>query len=104
MGSRIPKGAQRAIDKANRQRQLMAVAKVESIASVPPPRLMALGITPRNIMNMHDVFFNGEKQTLCVLADVEKGTIIRWDRGKNNRPAPDAKQEQLYGKVEIRRK
>jgi len=102
--SRIPKSAQRAIDKANRQRDLERLAQVERLASLPVPRRMDVNFTPRSIINLHDVFFNGEKQTLCVMADAVKGIIHRWSHGTGHRPGKGAVIQELQGKVEIRRK
>ncbi len=104
MGGRIPKSAQLAIDKANRNRQVSLAAKGEQIAALPTPRVMDVARTPRSIINLYDVFFNGEKQTLCTYANVDEGRIIRWSSGKGHRPLKGAELVQDLGKVEIRRK
>jgi hypothetical protein len=104
MGGRIPKSAQRAINKANAQRAASVLIQAAQVANISTPRMMQLGVTPRSIMNMHEVFFNGEKQLLCTYANVGEGKIIRWNRGIGNRPAKGAVLEEVYGKVEIRRR
>ncbi len=71
---------------------------------LPPMRFMSLSRTPRNIINLYDIYFNDEKQFLCVLADVPNGMIQRWMHGKGNVPAKGSPLETLYGKVEIRLK
>jgi hypothetical protein len=102
MGGRIPKSAQRAIDKANQQRRIFETAQTAAARGVTTPRKMEVGVTPRGTMNMFEVYFNDEKQLLCTLADVDSGTIRRWNAGAGNRPAKGAVQELLQGKVEIR--
>lgn len=55
----------------------------------------------------YDVFLNGEKQCVCLIADEEKGMVRRYKRnmlgilckGRNGLITED-----LYGKVEIKRK
>jgi hypothetical protein len=103
MGGRIPKRAQREIDKANIASAARRTKHLDAIANVPVPRVMDSN-TPRNIMNLHEVYFNDELQMLCTVADVNAGCIIRWNKGKGNHPAKDAELERLFGKVEIRRK
>ncbi len=103
MGGRIPKSAQKAIDKANRERAENIKRAEFANAALPIPRMMN-HLTPRGIANMHEVYFNGELQHLCTLANVDKGVIHRWTHGKGNRPAKDANIEELYGKVEIKRR
>jgi hypothetical protein len=73
-------------------------------AAMAAPRFMSLASTPRNIINMYDVYFNGEKQRLCTVADVGNGMIRRWMYGTGNVPAKDSPTEDLFGKVEIRLK
>jgi hypothetical protein len=102
--NRIPKKAQRAIDAANRAREQQKSRQYERFAALPPMRFMSLHQTPRNIINMYDVFFNGEKQRLCTIADVGQGMIRRWKYGTGSVPAPGSPTEDLFGKVEIRLK
>jgi hypothetical protein len=56
----------------------------------------------------YDVFFNGVKQSLCVVADEEKGYIERYKFGIGRRPLKGRFGRigtiKLHGKVEIRRK
>ncbi len=100
--NRIPKKAQRAIDAANRAREKTKSDEFKRRAALPEMRFMSLTKTPRNIINMYDVFFNGEKQKLCTLADVGTGTIHRWRYGRGNVPIPGSPVDVLQGKVEIR--
>jgi hypothetical protein len=102
--SHMPKRAQRAIDKANQSRDARLSEQYKHRMALPVPRMMSLNLTPRNIINMYDIFFNGEKQHLCIYADVNKGMIRRWSHGKGNRPDKDAFREDCYGTVEIRLK
>ncbi len=104
MGGRIPKSAQRAIDKANRMRSATLGMQMAERRAMPAPRRMALNETPRSLMNQYDVYFNDELQMLCVVADVDKGMIGRWKSGRGNRPDKNSGLEELYGKVEIRPK
>lgn len=104
MGNRIPKKAQRLIDKANRATQDRRINTEIKQAIIPVPRVMAMGMTPRHIMNLFDVYLNGEKQTLCTLANVDKGLVRRWDKGIGHTPLKGAVQEEVFGKVEIRRR
>lgn len=100
----IPKSAQRAIDKANRDRAKMARVRDQVAAQLPVPRVMAHGMTPQSIMNLFDVYLDGERQHLCTLANVDKGLIRRWCRGHAHLADKTGGQEEVYGKVEIRRK
>lgn len=102
--SHIPKRAQRAIDAANKARAKVEVERVAKVAALPPIRFMALNVTPRPIINLHDVYFNGVKQHLCLIADVDNGMIRRWLYGKGNRPAEGSPYEDVFGKVEIKLK
>ncbi len=104
MGGHIPKSAQRALDKANKASAARLIEKKAEVATLPLPRFMAVGMTPRNIINMHEVYFNGERQQLCTIADVDKGFIRRWMHGKGNVPAKDSPSEDCFGKVEIKRR
>lgn len=104
MGGRIPKSAQRAIDKANQQRKLSEITRQAAAAGIPIPRMMSIDTTPRSIMNMHEVYFNGEKQMLCTYVNVTEGKIIRWKEGTGMQPNRKAGQETCLGKVEIRRR
>jgi hypothetical protein len=104
MGGRIPKSAQKAIDKANQQRRLFQITREAAARSIPVPRVMATNVTPRHIANLFDVYFNDELQLLCTLANVDKGMIRRYTSGFGNRPDKGSPIEELYGKVEIRRK
>lgn len=58
--------------------------------------------------NLFDVFFNGVKQTLCTVADEEKGYIERYKFGMGRRPIKNRfgkiETVRLSGKVEIKRK
>jgi porphobilinogen deaminase len=102
--SRIPKSAQRAIDKANKASAARLSQIKEVQETIPLPREMDVIRTPRGVMNLHDVYFNDELQRLCVFASVGMGCIRRWSSGKGHVPDKDAKIEELRGKVEIRRK
>lgn len=56
----------------------------------------------------YDVFFNGVKQSLCIVADEEKGYIERYKFGMGRRPIKNRfgkiETVRLSGKVEIKRK
>jgi hypothetical protein len=114
----IPKSAQRKIDSVSRLRSsslLMAAAMLGvsngiAIASQappagPPPRRLELGVTPQQVCNQYDVYFNGEKQRLCCVADVDKGYIKRYLRGVGRKPVVNKNgkydMELLFGKVQI---
>lgn len=74
---------------------------------MPIPKRLELGRTPDSICRAYDVYFNGVKQRLCKLADVEKGRIIRYKNGIGNQPVAKGfgiQIEELFGNVEIRRK
>lgn len=101
--NRIPKKAQRAIDKANRESAAREVQRFEGAAEMPIPHELSIN-TPRAITNMHDIYFDGVKQKLCSYANAKLGTIIRWTRGNGHIADRSSPQEQLYGKVEIKRK
>jgi hypothetical protein len=47
------------------------------------------------------IYFNGLRQQLCTLADVDAGKIIRYKAGVGSRPST-TDTEVLYGNVEIR--
>jgi hypothetical protein len=55
-----------------------------------------------------DVFFNGQKQRLCIEADAEKGFIVRYKLGIGSLPVANREgtyeTERLEGRVEIKLK
>jgi hypothetical protein len=57
---------------------------------------------------MWDVYLNGVKQRACMVADVEKGHVIRFKHAIGNLPVRGRtgkfETEVVRGKVEIRRK
>lgn len=101
--SRIPKHAQRAIDKANRARQAQQPAAPAPAKPAGPPRRMEAGVTSPRICGMYDVFLDGVQQVRCKIADVDGGFVVRYIHGKGNRPE-GWETERLEGKVEIRPK
>ena len=107
--SRIPKSAQRLITMYNAQRE--ARLRAASLLPAPgttaaprapgaPPRRLVAG-TPGN--GLYEVFFNGTRQHLCTVADVDQGFITRYTHGRGNTPLT-METETLHGLVEIRRK
>lgn len=111
----IPKGAQKRLNaiSAMRKNTLSTLShmsaevnrRVHEEAGGIIPRRMELGITPRHVVNAYDVYFNGKKQTLCTVADVDKGYIKRYIRGVGRKPVANKEgtydMETLFGKVEI---
>jgi hypothetical protein len=108
--SHVPKSALRQIAKLNKFRESIAASKPERTAEIPVPTVMSIEPgtrTPRSVINLHDVYFNGEKQTICCFADSTTGIIRRWTRRIDGRPYIADRSspiEQLQGKVEIKRK
>lgn len=111
---RIPKSAQRHIDamqkvRAETAKALAAAGERKAAASRgyagPVPLRMDLATTPREVAAAHDVYFNGVKQTLCVFACMETGTIKRYRKGVGHSPVRgkdgNAEMETLQGDVVI---
>lgn len=73
-----------------------------------PPKRMDINTTPRSVCNAWDVFFNGQKQRACVIADRETGYIKRYKLAIGSMPVKGRsgtyETEELHGKVEFRRK
>lgn len=69
------------------------------------PRRLELGVTPQHVCFAYDVYFDGKKQTLCTVADVDKGYIKRYIRGVGHKAVANKNgkydMELLFGKVEI---
>lgn len=114
---RIPKSAQRHIDRLNKVRADTAVALAAAamaraartpLVDCPVPRYMSLDSTPRDVAAAHDVYLNGVKQRLCIVADMDKGFIKRYVAGVGNIPALNrhgkADTELLFGDVRIVRR
>jgi hypothetical protein len=100
--SYIPKSAMKRIVMANNRSAALASAMTAQVI-LQTPRRMEAGVTPLGIQGMYDVYLDGVKQHLCTLADVDRGYVVRYIRGKSNRP--QTKQtETIHGKVEIRRR
>jgi hypothetical protein len=111
----VPKGVQRRLNARPRSRSfLMAAAMLGvsngiAITPLPPtgptPRRLELGVTPQEICNQYDVYFNGVKQTLCCVADMDKGYIKRYLRGIGRKPVVNKNNkydmELLFGDVQI---
>lgn len=74
----------------------------------PVPKRMETDKTPIAILKAFDVYFNGEKQTECTVADTEAGYIVRYIRSKRTnqlvRCDGSYATEKLHGKVEFVRK
>lgn len=107
--SYIPKSAQRKIDKYNSKTRVIqlspeAEAKLvkafEDRKPAEPPKRLRSGQPGAGLW---DVYFNGVKQHLCAVADVEQGFVIRYLHGKGNTPTT-SQTEQVRGYVEIVRK
>jgi hypothetical protein len=111
--SHMPKSKQRAIDKANRERERLASAGQAPGQNPRPlvtPRRLDSSTMPVMYCRGFDVYFNGAKQTMVKIADAGSGTIERFkdcvydERTKMMRALPPYTTETLHGKVEIRRK
>lgn len=63
----------------------------------PTPIKMDIATTPREVMAAFQVWFNGELQTRCTVANTQHGYIVRYVNGIGG------KTERLEGKVEFRR-
>jgi len=111
---RIPKSAQRHIDALNRIRR-EGMAKLNKAIEMkvaaydgPVPRRMAVDETPSGMHAAHDVYLNGVKQRLCIVADMDKGYVKRYVSGVGNIPLRNRKgntdTELLFGDVQIVRK
>lgn len=98
----IPKSAQRKIDASVRLRSTIGVPT--SGPGTPQkeyvPRRLESG-TPGQ--GLYEVFFNGQRQHLCTVADMDEGFITRYTRGTGNQPSTK-ETETLKGRVVIRRK
>lgn len=72
------------------------------------PNRLDLDVDPVIECKKYDVFFNGKKQTLCHVADVRNGYILRYKLGFGNIPVKgrDGRfhTEMLKGNVEIKLK
>lgn len=117
---RIPKSAQRHIDALQRTRAANAGNLASAAAAraarkatelpraVGPVRRLALGETPQEICNAYDVYLNGIKQRLCIIADMDLGYVKRYKAGVGNIPSKDrrgnAQTEMVTGNVQIVRK
>lgn len=107
--SHIPKSAQRKIDAANRARAARTATGPHAgiVDAQPPPTPKRLDITtmPGAYCRAFNVYFNGVKQNLCQVADVERGYITRYLRGDSkNRPLPPYETATEHGAVVIKRK
>lgn len=111
----VPKGAQKRLNamamvRANTAATLAVMSiqttqRVLKEAGGDVPRRLELGVTPTRICNAYDVYLDGVKQTLCIIADVDKGYIKRYIRGVGRKPVPNKNgmfdTELHFGKVEI---
>jgi hypothetical protein len=111
----VPKGAQKRLNAMAQVRanstatlELMKIqtnAQVHKEAGGEGPRRLELGVTPTRICNAYDVYFDGKRQTLCTVADIDKGYIKRYVRGVGRKPVANKNgafdMELLFGKVEI---
>lgn len=100
--SYIPKSAQRKID---------ASVKLRATVGIPTsgPGTPQHAYVPRRLeqgtpgQGLYEVFFNGQRQHLCVIADMDAGFITRYTQGIGNQPSTKT-TETLKGRVVIRRK
>lgn len=69
-------------------------------APAEPPNRLQVGYSPAAYCNAYDVYFNGVKQTLCTVADVKRGYITRYIKGKG-RTGIGHDMETLFGEVKI---
>lgn len=98
--SRIPKSAQRKIDKYARMKALPTSNQKEVVEDFRTPMTLRQGDPG---VGKWDVYFNGERQTLCMYADARSGTIVRYKHGSGNTPLTK-ETERLRGNVVIVRK
>lgn len=117
--SYIPKSAQEKIDAlksiplptlATAAAVIVAHAEIQQVIAQLPvaPRRMEVGVTPQDVCSAYDVYLNGRRQSLCLIADVDKGFVRRYIHGVGNRPCPDRhghmNTEIKFGRVHIVRK
>lgn len=106
----VPKGAQKRLNTMAKVRAntvaTLATAKAQVTARVLSesvgdiPRRLDAAITPQHVCRAYDVYFNGKRQQLCTVADVEKGYIVRYTKGFGNM-GMTRDTERLFGKVQI---
>lgn len=90
--SYIPKKAQRLIEGCRKSTQ-------EALANKPismKRTRLSIHEHPVAVLKRYDVYFNGEKQSLCVVADAELNYITRYKYS-----IEDGQVETLHGIVEI---
>lgn len=93
--SYIPKSAQR---KMNGYKRMKALPTTSAPATpTGPPKRLKQG---QPGAGMWDVYFNGERQRLCKVADVDKGMIERYMHGDGSKPLTH-RTEILHGVVQI---
>lgn len=118
----VPKGVQKRLNKMNNTSSAMSLLRVGTAAALADlgnrtnaqvhkelgadvPRRLELGVTPTRICNAYDVYLNGQKQFLCIVADVDKGYIKRYVRGVGRKPVANKNgtfdTELHFGKVQI---
>jgi hypothetical protein len=98
--SYVPKHAQRKMARYAKLTTPMAEQTNESAQTNALPRRLTAD-TPG--CNRYQVWFDGVRQYLCTLADVDAGRIVRYKAGIGSRPST-REQETLHGLVEIRRR
>ncbi len=63
---------------------------------------------PQEFTNKYDVTLNGERQRLCIIADVTEGYVVRYTTGLFGRPVRGRggvlKTQKVYGVVTITEK
>jgi hypothetical protein len=80
----------------------------EKVDPNKPPVRMDINSTPRHVCQAWDVFFNGQRQRACIIADREKGYIKRYKLAIGSMPVRGRsgtyETEELHGKVEFKLK
>lgn len=84
-----------------------------AINDAPPaapttPKRLNIKYDSQEFCKRFEVFFNGQKQRLCIEADAEKGFVVRYKLGIGSLPvanrAGEFETERVQGRVEIKLK